>query len=186
MFQFVSWSFSAGTVASLAWQTPFLSPHTAARRQLKSIVPRCNLSTLVFWRCNLGHLSLRQTALKSPSFRGLFSKLLLPIVLHSRLITLSFTPPATSLAATEPSPKGGAKPQNTVDVILPALNEAEALQRVLAAIPAGIRAIVVDNGSTDNTAAAAKAHGATLVFKAVPGFGSACYRGLLAATADIV
>jgi glycosyltransferase involved in cell wall biosynthesis len=102
------------------------------------------------------------------------------------LITLSFIPPAAPLPATAPSPAGESTTQFTVDVILPALNEAEALPWVLAAIPAGIRAIVVDNGSTDDTAAVAEAHGATVVFEAVPGFGSACYRGLLAATADIV
>ena len=96
------------------------------------------------------------------------------------------TTAATPVALTATS---DGQPQNlqfTVDVILPALNEADALPWVLAAIPAGIRAIVVDNGSTDDSAAIAKAHGATVVFEAVPGFGSACYRGLLAATADIV
>lgn len=99
---------------------------------------------------------------------------------------MSLTPLAAPFEATAPSPAGGSITQLTVDVVLPALNEAEALPWVLAAIPAGIRAIVVDNGSTDDTAAVAKAHGVTLVFEAVPGFGSACYRGLLAATADIV
>jgi glycosyltransferase involved in cell wall biosynthesis len=97
------------------------------------------------------------------------------------------TTAATPVALTATTSDG--QPQNlqlTVDVILPALNEAEALHWVLAAIPAGIRAIVVDNGSTDDTAAVAEAHGATVVFEAVPGFGSACYRGLLTATADIV
>ena len=39
----------------------------------------------------------------------------------------------------------------TVDVILPALDEGSALPTLLAALPAGYRAIVVDNGSTDRT-----------------------------------
>ena len=39
----------------------------------------------------------------------------------------------------------------TVDVILPALDEERALPALLAALPAGYRAIVVDNGSTDGT-----------------------------------
>ena len=41
------------------------------------------------------------------------------------------------------------------DVILPALNEAAAVAWVLRRMPAGYRAIVVDNGSTDHTAAIA-------------------------------
>lgn len=72
------------------------------------------------------------------------------------------------------------------DVILPALDEAEALPRVLRNLPAGYRAIVVDNGSTDGTADVARAHGALVVDQPVRGFGAACWAGLQAATADIV
>ena len=53
-------------------------------------------------------------------------------------------------------------------------------------MPAGFRAIVVDNGSTDGTAQIAADLGALVVSESVRGFGSACYAGLLAATADIV
>src|SRR5262245_16842544 len=52
---------------------------------------------------------------------------------------------------------------NAVDVVLPCLDEAAALPGVLAAMPAGYRAIVVDNGSTDGSPAVAAAHGATVV-----------------------
>jgi glycosyltransferase involved in cell wall biosynthesis len=72
------------------------------------------------------------------------------------------------------------------DVILPALNEAAAVSWVLSRMPAGYRPIVVDNGSTDATAAIAAAHGATVVSEPVRGFGSACATGLAAASADIV
>jgi glycosyltransferase involved in cell wall biosynthesis len=72
------------------------------------------------------------------------------------------------------------------DVILPALNEAGALPTVLAGFPAGYRAIVVDNGSTDGTPDVALAHGAMVVEAPMRGFGSACWAGLLAATADVV
>ena len=41
-----------------------------------------------------------------------------------------------------------------VDVVFPCLNEAQALPWVLSRLPAGYRAIVVDNASTDATAAA--------------------------------
>ena len=72
------------------------------------------------------------------------------------------------------------------DVILPALDEAEAIPRVLARLPAGYRAIVVDNGSTDGTAEVAEAHGALVVREPRRGFGAACWAGLQASTADIV
>jgi len=72
------------------------------------------------------------------------------------------------------------------DVILPALDEAEAVGWVLERMPAGYRPIVVDNGSTDDTAERARRHGATVVSEPVRGFGSACYAGLCAATDRIV
>ena len=68
-----------------------------------------------------------------------------------------------------------------VDVVLPCLDEAAALPWVLARIPAGWRAIVVDNGSTDGSADLARALGATVVHEPRRGFGAACHAGLLAA-----
>jgi glycosyltransferase involved in cell wall biosynthesis len=72
------------------------------------------------------------------------------------------------------------------DVILPVLDEAEALPIVLRGFPPGYRAIVVDNGSMDGSADIARALGATVVDEPRPGFGSACQAGLLAATDDVV
>ncbi len=57
---------------------------------------------------------------------------------------------------------------------------------VLANMPDGARAIVVDNGSTDDSAALARAAGATVVDAPERGYGAACHAGLLAATADVV
>jgi glycosyltransferase involved in cell wall biosynthesis len=74
----------------------------------------------------------------------------------------------------------------TVDVVLPCLNEAEALPWVLERIPAGWRAIVVDNGSTDGSDRIARGLGATVVHEARRGFGAACQAGLLAAEAEYV
>lgn len=76
----------------------------------------------------------------------------------------------------------------TVCVIIPALNEAESIGVVLAAIPAGLAAevIVVDNGSTDDTAARALAAGARVVREDRRGYGFACAAGVAATQADIM
>lgn len=73
-----------------------------------------------------------------------------------------------------------------VDIIFPCLDEAAALPWLLDRIPAGFRAIVIDNGSTDDSAAIAEGLGATVIREPRRGFGAACHAGLLAATSDIV
>ncbi|WP_394814393.1 glycosyltransferase family 2 protein [Streptomyces chisholmiae] len=72
------------------------------------------------------------------------------------------------------------------DLVLPCLNEAEALPWVLGRVPEGWRAVVVDNGSTDGSARIAERLGARVVFEPRRGFGAACHAGLLAATAELV
>lgn len=66
------------------------------------------------------------------------------------------------------------------------MNEAGSLPGVLARVPQGYRVIVVDNNSTDGTAAVAKAHGATVVSEKTPGYGSAVHTGVLAADTEVV
>jgi glycosyltransferase involved in cell wall biosynthesis len=73
-----------------------------------------------------------------------------------------------------------------IEVILPALDEAEAIPGVLAAMPAGFVPLVVDNGSVDGTAEVAARCGARIVVEPRRGFGSACYAGLAAARSDVV
>jgi glycosyltransferase involved in cell wall biosynthesis len=73
-----------------------------------------------------------------------------------------------------------------IDVVLPVRNEREALPVVLAALPADFRPVVVDNGSTDGSAAIASRLGAVVVDEPRPGFGAACFAGLVAATTDVV
>jgi glycosyltransferase involved in cell wall biosynthesis len=73
-----------------------------------------------------------------------------------------------------------------IDVILPVLDEAAALPWVLERMPAGHRALVVDNGSIDGSAAVARALGATVVSEPRRGFGAACFAGLAAASTDVV
>jgi glycosyltransferase involved in cell wall biosynthesis len=67
-----------------------------------------------------------------------------------------------------------------IDVIIPALNEAQALPRVLQEIPRPpVRRIVVaDNGSTDGTARVALANGAEVVHEPERGYGAACLKAL--------
>jgi|SRR6476661_417195 len=67
-----------------------------------------------------------------------------------------------------------------VSVIIPAHNEANAIGLVLAEIPAGLvqEVVVVDNNSTDNTSAVARARGATVLHEPRPGYGYACLAGM--------
>jgi glycosyltransferase involved in cell wall biosynthesis len=73
-----------------------------------------------------------------------------------------------------------------IDVVLPCLNEAEALPWVLSRMPSGFHPIVADNGSTDGSANIAADHGATVVRVPQRGFGAACHAGLLTATSETV
>ncbi len=68
-----------------------------------------------------------------------------------------------------------------VSVIIPALNEEEAIPAVLEEIPEiADRVVVADNGSTDATAERARAAGATVVSEPARGYGRACLAGLQA------
>jgi glycosyltransferase involved in cell wall biosynthesis len=77
---------------------------------------------------------------------------------------------------------------STVAVIIPALNEADAIGLVIGDIPAWVdRVIVADNGSTDGTDHVARRAGAVVVREPERGYGAACLAGLRAATGyDIV
>jgi glycosyltransferase involved in cell wall biosynthesis len=77
-------------------------------------------------------------------------------------------------------------PECSVTVVLPCLNEADSLPGVLAGIPPGYRALVVDNNSTDGTADVARSHGADVVREARPGYGSAVHAGVVAAQTPVV
>ena len=68
----------------------------------------------------------------------------------------------------------------------PALTRLAALPYVLGRLPAGYRAIVVDNGSSDGSAEIASRLGAQVVLEPRRGFGAACHAGLRAASADVV
>ena len=71
-------------------------------------------------------------------------------------------------------------------VVLPVLDERDALPWVLERMPAGYAPVVVDNGSTDGSGALAAALGAQVVHEPRRGFGAACWAGLHAAEGDVV
>jgi glycosyltransferase involved in cell wall biosynthesis len=73
-----------------------------------------------------------------------------------------------------------------VEIVLPCLDEAEALPGVLAGLPAGWPVLVVDNGSTDDTGAVAEAHGARVVREPRRGYGAAVHTGLEHGRAELV
>ncbi len=73
-----------------------------------------------------------------------------------------------------------------IDVILPCLDEVQALPGVIRALPPGFRPLVVDNGSTDGTPAVAAALGAVVVHETRRGYGAAVHTGLASATSEIV
>lgn len=78
----------------------------------------------------------------------------------------------------------------SISVVIPCLNDAELLRRCLESlnqqnIPAE-EIIVVDNGSTDNSADVARAHGASVVEEARRGITWATQTGLNAARGDVL
>ena len=79
-------------------------------------------------------------------------------------------------------PKGA----DAVAVIIPVLNEAEALPRVLASIPSWVaHVIVADNGSSDGSGDIARRAGAIVVEEPRRGYGSACMKALAALPDDV-
>ncbi|RPJ20905.1 MAG: glycosyltransferase family 2 protein [Chloroflexi bacterium] len=75
-----------------------------------------------------------------------------------------------------------------ISLIIPALNEAESLRLLLDEVPAELvhEVIVVNNGSTDNTAAVAQAAGAVVIHEPRRGYGFACAAGTVAAEGDVL
>jgi glycosyltransferase involved in cell wall biosynthesis len=72
------------------------------------------------------------------------------------------------------------------DVVLPVLDEVEALPSVLARMPDGYQPIIVDNGSVDGSGDVARRLGARVIDEPHRGFGAACRAGLRAARSDVV
>jgi glycosyltransferase involved in cell wall biosynthesis len=78
-----------------------------------------------------------------------------------------------------------------ISIIIPALNEEQTIAEVVRGLASALAAgsfdweiLVVDNGSTDNTATRAAEAGAAVIHSPHRGYGSACRSGVLAANPD--
>ncbi|MGH7319441.1 MAG: glycosyltransferase family 2 protein [Candidatus Rokuibacteriota bacterium] len=74
-----------------------------------------------------------------------------------------------------------------VGLVIPALDEEAAIGTVIQAVPAALvdDLIVVDNGSTDETALVARAAGARVIIEPRRGYGAACWAGVLALSPEV-
>ena len=76
---------------------------------------------------------------------------------------------------------------NKISVVIPCYNEEEGIKKLLKDMPDSVdEVVVVDNNSTDNTAAVAKSLRAVVVKEPVKGYGRAYKRGLSTASGDII
>ena len=86
--------------------------------------------------------------------------------------------------------KPGPQPKPFISVVIPALNEEEAIEGVVRGVPREIadEIIVVDNGSDDLTSEQARKAGARVVHEPRRGYGRACRAGVssLAPESDVV
>ena len=74
-----------------------------------------------------------------------------------------------------------------VTVVIPCLNEEDGLRKVLSDVPSFVdEIIVVDNGSTDQTAQIARDMSATVITEVHRGYGRAYMSGFSRATGDII
>ena len=73
----------------------------------------------------------------------------------------------------------GASIRIMIYVIIPALNEEEAIAKVVADLPEAVtEVVVIDNGSTDRTSEVARKAGATVLKESRAGYGYACLKGI--------
>jgi glycosyltransferase involved in cell wall biosynthesis len=81
-----------------------------------------------------------------------------------------------------------------VSIVIPALNEEAGIGRVLKEVPHEqlnadgyeVEVLVIDNGSTDNTAEIARQHGARVIIQPIRGYGNAYKAGFANATGDFI
>ena len=84
--------------------------------------------------------------------------------------------------------------RHKLSVVIPALNESDAIQKVIQEVPKGelaqmgydVEILVVDNGSTDGTGDLARGAGADVLLELERGYGNAYKAGLKKAEGDII
>ena len=76
---------------------------------------------------------------------------------------------------------------HSITAIIPCLNEEQGILEVLSRMPTFVdEVIVVDNGSTDQTADVARSRGAKVIREDIRGYGRAYKKGFAHATGDII
>src|SRR5512142_1473702 len=84
--------------------------------------------------------------------------------------------------------RSGRRLSVSVTAVIPALDEAESIGAVLDGVPRQLitEIIVVDGGSSDDTAAIARTRGATVIVEPRRGYGRACAAGVAQARGDVI
>ncbi|MFA4989435.1 MAG: glycosyltransferase family 2 protein [Candidatus Omnitrophota bacterium] len=76
---------------------------------------------------------------------------------------------------------------NKISLVIPAFNEQECIGSLLSGIPDFVdEVLVVDNGSTDKTAAISELNGASVICEKRRGYGFSLKAGILAAQGDVI
>jgi hypothetical protein len=163
-----------------AWYLLWLLPFAIGGRQIWPFAATVALPLSYLTGLNLDSETLRPFEVHMAA-RVAEAGILLGAVAWDILRTRRNTPDARCVPATQ-------NPRTAI--IIPALDEAASVGGVVAGLRdagiAGLRQIiVVDNGSTDGTADAARAAGALVVCEAERGYGAACLAGIAALPADI-
>ena len=101
--------------------------------------------------------------------------------------TVAMYPASSSEVEVDMAGGGRAPCDARISIVIPCHNEAQGLQRLLpSACVKANEVIVVDNGSTDQSAAVARSFGAIVLTEPQRGMGHAHRRGLSVATGDFI
>lgn len=166
-----------------SWYLLWLLPFAVNRGQLWPFAAAVALPFSYLTGINLGDGELEAFAVH-PLARGAeWAILIVALALDWQRAKLRRATPIQSLKATPISAP-------RIAVIMPALNESAsvgaAVEGIMTAMPEQLQqVIVVDNGSSDDTATQARKSGATVVAEPHRGYGAACLAGLAALDQDI-
>lgn len=165
-----------------SWYLLWLLPFAIGRGQLWPFAATVALPFSYLTGLNLGDPALEAFAVHPLARVALWSILLLALIYdwNRRSHEMSSKDGTASPPITYPK----------IAVIMPALNEEASVGAVVTGVRQSLhdqlqRVIVVDNGSSDGTAAAARQAGAMVVTEAARGYGAACLSGIAALEKDI-